>query len=114
MIVRLIVKAIRDPVGSKSPFALVDSFNIESYKNGIKYTGLWYKKECGTPLLIIIDKAPTQEPNGLKFIVPALPEHTKEFTDAFNKQLFNFHLKPLFFWIQPLLLLLSEMLISLS
>lgn len=92
------MKAIRDPVGSKSPFALVDSFNIESYKNGIKYTGLWYKKECGTPLLIIIDKAPTQEPNGLKFIVPALPEHTKEFIDAFNKQLFNFHLKPLFFY----------------
>lgn len=84
-------------LGSKSPFALVDSFNIESYKNGIKYTGLWYKKECGTPVLIIIDTCPTQEPNGLKFIVPALPEHAISFKEAFDNQLFNFHLKPLFF-----------------
>lgn len=84
-------------LGSKTPFALVDSFNIESYKNGIKYTGLWYKKECGTPVLIIINTCPTDEPNGLKFIVPCLPEDSAKFTEAFNNQIFNFVIKPRFF-----------------
>lgn len=91
------MKVIRDPVGSKSAFSIVDSFNIESYKDGIKHTALWYKKECGTPVLIITGSVPSDEPSGLKFIVPCKAEHVAQFRSAVVSQLFNFSIKPKFF-----------------
>lgn len=84
-------------LGSKSSFSIVDSFNIESYKDGIKHTALWYKKECGTPVLIITGSVPSDEPSGLKFIVPCKIEHVAQFRTAVVSQLFNFSIKPKFF-----------------
>lgn len=90
-------------LGSKVAFSLVSSFNIESYKNGIKYTCLWYEKDCGTPTLIVTDRSPTEEPNGLKFIVPLSdPNNTNKYPEAFLKTaketLFNLPIKPKYFY----------------
>ena len=90
-------------IGSKVAFSLVSSFNIESYKNGIKYTCLWYEKDCGTPTLIVTDRSPTEEPNGLKFIVPLSdPNNTNKYPEAFLKTaketLFNLPIKPKYFY----------------
>lgn len=90
-------------LGSKVAFSLVSSFNIESYKNGIKYTCLWYEKECGTPTLIVTSREPTEEPNGLKFIVPLSDVDNKnnypeQFLTTVKKNLFNLPIKPKFFY----------------
>lgn len=57
-------------LGSKSPLALVDSFNLTSYKDGIAYECIWYKKEGDLPVLSIVDTDETDEPNGLEIRVP--------------------------------------------
>lgn len=90
-------------LGSKVAFSLVSSFNIESYKDGTKYTCLWYEKECGTPTLIVTSRAPTEEPNGLKFIVPLSDidnknNYPEEFLSTVKKNLFNLPIKPRFFY----------------
>lgn len=90
-------------LGSKVAFSLVSSFNIESYKDGIKYTGLWYEKDCGTPTLIIIDRSPTTEPNGLKFIVPLgdtnnVEQYPDKFKQAADNTLYNLPIQPKYFY----------------
>lgn len=91
------MKTTGDPVGSKSPFTLVESFNVESFKNGAKYTCLWYTLEDGTPSLIITDVQPTTEPNGLKFVVPFKEQDFDRIKLACKNQLFHFPIKPRFF-----------------
>lgn len=83
-------------LGSKSPFSLVDSFNIESFKNGFKYSGLWYRQDDGEYLLVVTNVSPTKEPNGLKFIVTCNSIDVGKFSAAANTQLFNLALKPMF------------------
>jgi hypothetical protein len=92
------VKAIRDPVGSKSAFTLVDSFHVESYFNGTKYSALWYLENQATPVLIITHEEETKEPNGLKYIIPCKETNNLEsFQQACITQLFNFDILPEFY-----------------
>lgn len=56
-------------VGSKSPFALVSTFSLNSYIDGIKHTCIWFKDEEDIPVLNIISSTPTEEPNGLEYII---------------------------------------------
>lgn len=57
-------------LGSKSPLALVDSFNIISNKNGKAYHCLWFKEEGRIPTPVITHILDTTEPNGISVVVP--------------------------------------------
>lgn len=72
-------------LGSKSPLALVDTFNITSFKNGIAYHCIWYKKEGSMPVLSIIDEEETTEENGMEVKIP-LASIMKRYSN-FNKDI---------------------------
>lgn len=69
-------------IGSKSPFAVVDKFTIESRQNGEVTTYEAYLDKERMPHIRTVNKAPTTEPSGLtvSFIVP------KKEVKAFNTQ----------------------------
>lgn len=56
-------------LGAKSPFALVQSFFITSYKNGIEYKCFWYRDAEGIPILKVQSQKPTEEVNGIKYVI---------------------------------------------
>lgn len=55
-------------LGSKSPFAVVDSFKTISYFNGTKYTFINSKNELNIPTIYLLREEPTDAPNGLEII----------------------------------------------
>lgn len=68
--------------GSKSFFAYADSFTIISYHKGIRYTwrsSIVASKEGN---VILINKTPTSEPDGLKVQVAVRKEDRRRFLDA--------------------------------
>lgn len=84
-------------LGSKSPFAIVPSFHIESYKNGKVYQCFWYKDESGQPVLSIVSITDTIESNGVKFTIPVKANEAELINRAALTQLFAFDLKPEFY-----------------
>lgn len=56
-------------LGSKSPFAYVDSFTVESYYEGTYRVYTAYKNEDSNPVFALLSEAATDEPNGLKVTV---------------------------------------------
>lgn len=62
-------------LGSKSPFALVSTFTLNSYIDGIKHTCLWFKDEEDIPVLNVLSSTPTKESNGLEYIITLPNEH---------------------------------------
>ena len=81
-------------LGAKSPFAITPSYTIESFKDGFKYSALWYKKEDGTPVLIVTNKEVTDEENGIKFIINVDNKYIDNIRSAIKDELFHFPLKP--------------------
>lgn len=63
-------------LGSKSPFAVADSFTVESRFNGVKSTYL-ATKDSGAPKLIRLASVPSTEHSGMTIRVPV----TKHFND---------------------------------
>ena len=53
-------------LGSKAPFAYVDSFTVEAYLNGNRRLYTAYKDESGIPVFSLMDEGETEEPNGIK------------------------------------------------
>lgn len=56
-------------LGSKSPFAVADSFTVESRFNGVKSTYL-ATKDSGAPKLVRMASVATSEPSGMTIRVP--------------------------------------------
>lgn len=56
-------------LGSKSPFAYADMFYINSYKDGICLQAL-SSVEDGEPAFNILSETPTDERNGIEYIIP--------------------------------------------
>lgn len=83
-------------LGSKSPFALVPSFFLTSYKDGIEYKCFWYRDEEGIPVLKIQSTSETSEPNGLKYTISFAEKDVDLITSACKTELFNFSLLPKF------------------
>lgn len=81
-------------LGAKSPLALVDTFNITSYKNGKAYHCIWYKKEGSMPVLSIVDIDDTTEENGVEVKIP-LASVMKQYGN-FNHDVLNRIRKELF------------------
>lgn len=72
-------------MGAKSPLALVDSFNLTSYKNGIAYHCIWFKKNGTLPVLTILSQEKTKEENGLKINIPLASKFKTDFRTTFIK-----------------------------
>ena len=53
-------------LGSKAPFAYVDSFTVEAYLDGTRRLYTAYKDESGCPVFSLMDECETSEPNGIK------------------------------------------------
>lgn len=53
-------------LGSKSPFALTEMFNVDAYLNGTVRTYTNYMGENGVPQFSLLSEEPTDEPNGIR------------------------------------------------
>ncbi len=82
-------------LGSKSPFAVTDSYMIESRFNGELHTFSFFRAKGATPSLVHISTMPTDEPNGLTFRVPSSPSRYNEYKRSVAAQLFFFEPKPI-------------------
>ncbi|BAU40159.1 hypothetical protein [Ralstonia phage RSP15] len=81
-------------LGSKSPFALTDSYTIESRFNGKKYTFLAFRKKGGEPSMVQTLEEDTDEPNGITFSVPVSDYHG--FEREIMNELIMFETRPVF------------------
>lgn len=84
-------------LGSKSPLALVDSFNLVSIKNGIQYDYMWIKEAGQIPKPIFQGESKTQRENGITITVPLgsstkvpLQSLQRYVAASANRQLFGF------------------------
>lgn len=84
-------------LGSKSPFALVPSFFLTSYKDGFEYKCFWYRDSEGIPVLKVQSTTETTEPNGLKYTISFEEKDVDLIASACRSELFNFSLLPKFF-----------------
>lgn len=80
-------------LGSKSPLAYVDSFQIRSYQDGILKCYTCYRKN-GTPMISLILETTTDEPNGLEVSVAVNESDFKRFNTEIGYVLSTFPVKP--------------------
>lgn len=64
-------------LGSKSPFCYADTFTVETYLDGVKTIYSAYM-ENGEPFITAISKVESDEPRGVKIIVPVKEEDIGE------------------------------------
>ncbi len=83
-------------IGSKTPFALVDSFTLYAYKDGMEYQCCWFKDEEGVPVLHLLSASETEEPNGIKYEVPVTEEDALLINKALLTELLFIPLRPTF------------------
>ena len=84
-------------LGSKSPLALVDSFNLVSVKDGYQYDYMWIKEKGQIPTPIFQGKSKTSRQNGITITVPLgsstkvpLQNLQRYVAASANRQLFAF------------------------
>jgi hypothetical protein len=80
-------------LGSKTPFALVESYTVENYYQG---TCTVYQcfKENGMPQVSMVGSGPTQEGNGLKISFPLNASFERALKESISVQLANFPTRP--------------------
>ena len=74
-------------LGSKSPFAYVDSFTVISYYNGKKYIYNCFKNEYRCPAVALLDESDTDEPNGLEVTFPVEKHDVWQFRERIQTAL---------------------------
>lgn len=86
-------------LGSKSPYAIADSFTVVSFYNGRKRTYSAYKDENDCPQFALLTEADTDEPNGVEVSVN-VPDHLRrefeveaELVYAYFKDIPNINIK---------------------
>ena len=82
-------------IGSKSPFAISDSYNIETIKDGRKCAFQFFRSGRSLPQLMLLNEEDTDEPNGVTFRIHVRDVDQEEYRDALQTQLFMFNPKPL-------------------
>lgn len=80
-------------LGSKSPLAYVDSFQIRSYQDGVLKCYTCYRKN-GTPMISLILETKTDEPNGLEVSVAVNESDINRFRTEIGYVLSTFPTKP--------------------
>lgn len=81
-------------LGSKSPFAYVESFNVTSYWNNVKYMFTAYKNEAHFPSITLLGEEPTDEPNGMEISFPVQKYDFWQFQEKTKEALRFFDQKP--------------------
>lgn len=81
-------------LGSKSPFSYTNSFNVNSYWNGVKYSFCAYKNEIKKPCITELGSTPTIEENGLEIIIPVDSYDFHQFKIKTQQALTFFDVKP--------------------
>jgi len=81
-------------LGSKSPFAYTDTFNIESIYDGEHRIYNAYFNEQGLPAISLMGVSPTTESNGVKIQIPVKNEDFLRFSQATQKAFRFFDTKP--------------------
>lgn len=81
-------------LGSKSPFAYTDSFQVISYFNGTKYVYNLFKAEAGFPKVALLTIQDTDEVNGLEIIIAVKKEDFSKFCEKANRLYPYFTLPP--------------------
>ncbi len=81
-------------LGSKTPFALTDTYTIRNFYNGKVYTYTAYK-DAGMPTVSLIGSMDTEDPNGLEISLSYDLQYTGAFIDATREQLRYFKVKPI-------------------
>lgn len=82
-------------LGSKCPFALTDSFSIESRFNGVKMHFIAFKNEQGVPAVLKTGEEPTEDCNGVTISIPVPQDSYQRFEREVRKQLQFFDPKPI-------------------
>lgn len=66
-------------IGCKSGFAYTDQFTVISYFNGEKSRYAMFKNEFRKPDIALVDRTPTDEPNGIEIRIPVRNEDFNSF-----------------------------------
>lgn len=83
-------------LGAKSPFALVSSFSLTTYKDGLAYKYIWYKDEEKVPVLVSQGVEKTTEPNGVRYDVPLAGHDVEQVYEACGRETLCLNIKPIF------------------
>lgn len=81
-------------LGSKSPFAYTQNFNVKSYYNGICYHYTCYKNEKNFPSITPMGNTETTEPNGLEISFPVKSSDFRSFTEEVRGAFSFYQVKP--------------------
>jgi len=80
-------------IGRMAGLAYSDSFTVDSYYNGTKYSRLVTAAE-GIPQMVVLGDSPTKEPNGLCLTVAVAQKDTTRFKETAEKVYNHFSTKP--------------------
>lgn len=83
-------------LGSKAPFAYVDSFTVEAYLNGTRRLYTAYKNEDGSPVFSLLDETYTTEANGIKVSINVNSSDVNRFQSEAARVYEYFKVKPNF------------------
>lgn len=81
-------------IGSKSPFAISDSYTIESIFNGVKYSFQFFRSGKNLPKLLDLGEEEVDELNGITFKILVKETDRQRYLRAIETQMFNFNPKP--------------------
>lgn len=84
-------------MGSKSPFAISDVFEVWVYQDGQRRQYTAYRNEMRIPSLRLMGTFPTDEPNGVCVRVPVKDADVRAFEDALNANAFAYYDKNITF-----------------
>lgn len=82
-------------LGSKSPFAVTDTFTVENTYEGVTYYYLCFKSEDGLPSILPTGKKVEERPNGVKVVIPSSGYNYVAYQKALNRQLIAMEPKPI-------------------
>jgi hypothetical protein len=82
-------------LGSKSPFAVTDTFTVENTYDGVTYHYLCFKSESGLPSLLKTGETKDGRSNGVKVMIPAAGSKYAEYKRALGRQLIVMEPKPI-------------------
>lgn len=81
-------------LGSKSPFAITDAFNVENTYDGTTYMYMCFKDENGFPSILDMGSIKDDRPSGVKVSIPVEERDFDLFKNKINRQLICFDPKP--------------------
>lgn len=82
-------------LGAKTPFSYSDSFTINTVVDGIKYSYEGFIDETKVGKLSMMNKAPTDEPNGTEIVIPVKPADYSAFATGTEFVTRHWDVKPI-------------------